>query len=94
VKADQVAGSCEAYNAGFKMVSNIVGERYEFQKCLHATYDGLYTAETKGDTVEVQFAKAEGPQALYNITLDIDAWPRYHFLTIDETTFAIIPTQN
>lgn len=94
VKAEKLAEDCNAYNGAFKMESTIIGERYQFQKCLHTTYDGKYTAKRKGDTVELRLSVVEGPQALYNITVDIDAYPRYHFLTIDGTTFAIVPTQN
>lgn len=93
-KSEKLATGCEAYNAKFSMVSNIVGERYQFQKCLHATYDGHYTAKRSGDTVVVNFTKTAGPEALYNITLDIDAYPRYNFLTIDGNTFTIIPAAN
>ncbi len=94
VKAEKLSASCYEYTPKFSMVSNIVGERYTFQKCLHATYDGQYTAERRGDTVVVNFTKAAGPEALYNITLDVDAYPRYNFLTIDGTTFTIIPAAN
>ena len=94
VKSEKIAEDCSNYDPKFSMVSNIVGERYEFQKCLNATYDGHYTAERKGDTVEVNFTKAEGPQALYKITFDIDTWPRYNYLTIDGNTIRIIPAGN
>lgn len=90
----KTSGGCETYNAKFKMESTLIGERYEFQKCLDETYDGQYTAERKGDTVELRFASTAGPKVLYNLTMDIDAYPRYHYLTIDGTTFAIVPVQN
>src|SRR5215213_6995557 len=93
-KPEKLAGNCNDYDPKFTMVSNVIGERYEFQKCLHATYDGHYTAERKGDTVEVKFQKLAGPEALYKITLDINTYPRYNYLTIDGNTFGIIPAGN
>lgn len=90
----KLARDCGANELTFKMESTIIGERYEFQKCLGERYDGRYTAERKGDTVELRFAATDGPKVLYKLTMDVDAFPHYHFLTIDGTTFAVVPAQN
>jgi hypothetical protein len=46
---------------------------------------------TTGDTVLVSFKKASTGQAnkVYHITLDIDSYPIYHFVTIDGDTYSI-----
>ena len=78
----------------FSMVSNIIGERYTFQKCLPVDFKGSYLAERKGDSVIVAFEKQDGPTALFNIILDINTRPRYNYLTIDGNTFQIVPAGN
>jgi hypothetical protein len=89
------AGSCAQNEGKFSMNSNTNGERYEFQQCLDAGFskDRLLVSR-KGDTVVVAFKDNGQAQALFNLTLDIDTYPRYHFLTIGETTFPIIPANN
>lgn len=94
VKAEKLSGGCEAYRPALKMESSIIGERYQFQNCLPAAYDGRCRAERHGDTVALRFAAANAPKALYNIVMDIDTCPPYHYLTIDDVTFTLIPTQN
>jgi len=88
---------CSALDPGYKMNSNINGERYEFQECLDSDFDGNnYTVERKGDTVVVSFAGAmkNKSKSLFGITLDIDTYPRYNFMTIGDYTFAIVPAGN
>ncbi len=90
---EKVAERCENIDPAFRMTSNLNGERYQFQQCLEADFDGKqYSVERKGDTVVVQFSPPRSTEALYNITLDIITYPRYNFLTIGENTFPIIPT--
>jgi hypothetical protein len=45
----------------------------------------------QGDTVLVQFPKAAGQSVLNKMTLDIDSYPRYNFITVDDETFNVIP---
>jgi hypothetical protein len=74
------------------MVSNVAGERYEFEKCLGANFTkDMMSVSRKGDTVLVQFPKAAAQTVLNKITLDIDSYPRYNFITIDDETFNVIP---
>jgi len=42
--------------------------------------------------VLVQFAQATGQTVLDKITLDIDSYPRYNFITVDNETFNVIPS--
>jgi len=77
-------GECSGGQKTINMLSNIAGERYEFESCLDAGFDGTnYTVERKGDSIVVSFPKATGATAAFNITLDIDAKPVYHHIVID-----------
>jgi hypothetical protein len=93
----KINSDCAAQDPGYKMNSNLNGERYEFQECLDSDFDGNnYTAERKGDTVVVSFTSAmkKKSKSLFAITLDIDTYPRYNFMTIGDYTFAIVPAGN
>jgi hypothetical protein len=75
------------------MVSNVAGERYEFEKCLDAHFSkDMLKVSRQGDTVLVRFPKATGQTVLDKITLDIDSYPRYNFITIDDETIDVIPS--
>lgn len=95
ISLDKKGDDCTAIQPSLRLNSNFGGERYEFQKCLPDDYDkSLIISERRGDTVLVQFpisAEAEYT-ALYEVTLDIDSYPKYNFVTIDYDTYPIIPT--
>jgi hypothetical protein len=58
------------------------------------------TSRRQGDTIVVNFVKKDSfgekrgsdRQSEFHIILDIDAYPRYNFLTVDGDTFVIVPT--
>jgi hypothetical protein len=92
LKFEKVADDCKEQQSYFRMNSNFGGERYEFEKCLPADFtDGQISSERQGDTVLVRFKNASpGPtNKVYHITLDIDSYPAYHFVTIDGDTYSI-----
>jgi hypothetical protein len=92
---EKVSDDCSAMNPGFKMNSNLNGERYEFQRCLDADFKKeQLTHERQGDTIVLKFERKNSKQALYNLTIDLDAYPRYNFLAIDGNTFPINPAGN
>ena len=95
LKLDKVSEDCREQQDYFRSISNIAGERFEFEKCLPAEFskDNI-TSERKGDTVVVNFDKAaaSGRPVVYKVTLDIDSYPIYEFLTIDGTTFRMALT--
>lgn len=96
LKYDKVSDNCSEQQSYFRMISNFGGERYEFEKCLPADFKpDQFSAVRKGDTVLVSFVKpAEGkPKAAFHITLDIDSYPSYSFITIDDDTYIVAPTQ-
>ncbi len=77
-------GDCTPGEKTVNMVSNIAGERYEFEACLDADFDGKrYTVERVGDSIVVDFPKHDGDKAAFMITLDIDAFPLYHVIVLD-----------
>jgi hypothetical protein len=74
------------------MVSNVVGERYEFDKCLSTNFTkDMMRVSRQGDTVLVEFLRPTTHPVLYKITLDIDSYPNYNFITVDGETFNVIP---
>jgi hypothetical protein len=96
LKFEKVADDCKDQQSYFRMNSNFGGERYEFEKCLATDFnDDQLSSERRGDTVLVNFKKASAGQAnkVYHITLDIDSYPGYHFLTIDQETYSISSTE-
>jgi hypothetical protein len=92
LKFEKVADDCKEQQSYFRMNSNFGGERYEFEKCLPATFnDEQLSSERQGDTVLVRFktAAVDPANKVYHITLDIDSYPAYHFVTIDGDTYSI-----
>jgi hypothetical protein len=92
LKFEKVSDDCKDQQSYFRLNSNFGGERYEFEKCLPADFkEEQMTTERKGDTVMVDFktASADAGNKVYHITLDIDSYPRYQFLTIDGDTYTI-----
>jgi hypothetical protein len=77
-------GDCSPGEKTVNMLSNIAGERYEFESCLDAGFDGKnYSVERMGDSIVVSFPKTDAPKAAFKITLDIDAKPVYRFIVLD-----------
>ena len=96
LKFEKVADDCKEQQSYFRMNSNFGGERYEFEKCLPGDFsDEQLVSERQGDTVLVSFKNAApGPtNKVYHITLDIDSYPAYHFVTIDGDTYSISATE-
>jgi hypothetical protein len=92
LKFEKISDNCENLKPAFRMVSNVAGERYEFEKCLDANFTKeMMKVSRQGDTVLVRFPKTGGRTVLDKITLDIDSYPRYNFITIDDETFNVIP---
>jgi hypothetical protein len=96
IKLEKKADDCLALTPAFRLNSNFGGERYEFEKCLPADYDkSSVVSERHGDTVVVRFAsqQATAQPALFQVTLDIDSYPHYAFLKIDEDVYTIAPIE-
>lgn len=95
MKFEKISESCQGIDNKFKMNSNLNGERFEFQRCLDFDFqkDQLVSFR-QGDTVVLKFERKNSKQALYDIIVDVDSYPRYNFLTIDDNTFLIVPSGN
>ena len=77
-------GECSGGEKTTTMLSNIAGERYEFESCLSADFEGKdYTVERKGDSLVVSLKRHGGIMAAFKITLDIDAYPVYNYIVLD-----------
>jgi hypothetical protein len=87
-------GACNNDVLPTKMISNINGERYEFNYCLDENFDGTnFTVVRSGDSLLVQFPTASKNTALFKLTLDIDAKPAYHHIKLgDGQTIEVVPT--
>jgi hypothetical protein len=76
------------------MVSNTAGERYSFTICLPGDFDARnYTLTRNGDTILVNFPQVKPGQAtaMYKLTLDVDAKPRYNFIQLGGKLIAVVP---
>jgi hypothetical protein len=93
VQFEKTADGCAAVPAAFKMNSGFGGERFEFYKCLATDFSKeQVTSERKGDTVVVHFKSVSESQSTFAITLDIDSYPKYKYITIDGDTYSIGPS--
>ena len=94
MKFEKVSDGCSTTPQAFKMTSNFGGERYEFDRCLSADFaKEQMTVTRQGDTVVVKFKKPAAAKAIFTITLDIDSYPKYNYITIDEDTYAIVASK-
>jgi hypothetical protein len=95
LKFEKISDNCQNLQPSFRVVSNIAGERYEFEKCLDPAFaKDMMKVSRQGDTVLVEFPKPEKQAVLYKITLDIDSYPRYSFITVDDDTFIITSSRD
>lgn len=95
LKFERISDNCENLKPSFRMVSNVAGERFEFEKCLATNFtDDMLAVTRQGDTVLVQFPKPSTKGTLFKITLDVDSYPRYNFITVDGETFIVTTSQN
>ena len=90
----KLSGDCLGQDASVSVDANTIGERFVFQECLENSFSGDYVVERHGDTVEVRFGKISEPRSLFQITLDINTRPTYHFLTINGNTIPVTVTRD
>ncbi len=93
--AFEKAGDCNGEPKPIRVISNINGERYEFDCCLDDDFDGKkYKVERTGDSILVNFPRTGGKkQSRFMLTLDIDAKPRYGHIILDGRGITIVPYQ-
>lgn len=89
----ELSQNCTTEAPNFRMISNIGGDRYEFRRCLPVGFTAEQIEVTRqGDSLLVKFKneEAKGKRNLQMCTLDIDSYPRYHFITVGDETFQIV----
>jgi hypothetical protein len=88
-------GDCTEKETPVKMTSNTNGERYEFISCIDDVFDGKnYTVDRKGDSIIVNFPKTTGSKkSNFSLILDIDAKPRYNYISLNGQELNIVPYQ-
>jgi len=89
MKFKKLGADCSQMSDEVSVDANTIGERYIFQECLAAGFNGECAVERKGDTVDVKFDQSSDKVSLYEFTLDIDTWPAYHFITINGKTVSV-----
>ena len=82
---EKVADQCGGGVPGISMNSNLNGERFEFQSCVDADFkkEQVTSSQPNDTTVIIKIERKNSKQALYKLTIDIDAYPRYHLLVLD-----------
>lgn len=82
---EKIADGCSNAASSISMNSNLNGERFEFQSCLDADFkkEQVTSSQLNDTTVMIKFERKNSQQALYKLTIDIDAWPRYGLLILD-----------
>src|SRR5204862_1438618 len=74
LKFEKISENCDNLKPSFRMVSNVAGERFEFEKCLATDFSkDQMKVSRQDDTVLVEFQKPAAKKVLYKITLDIDS---------------------
>ena len=96
VDFEKVANDCSEQQSYFRMNANFGGERFEFEKCLGADFKkDQVISSRQGDTVLVNFPQpAASGNVVYHITLDIDSYPQYNYVTIGQDTYQIAHSKN
>lgn len=91
VEVEKISESCSGQTGSFRMISNTNGERYIIRECLAVDFkkENLLV-ERKGDTVNIHYKTKASSAALFQLTIDIDTYPRYNFLTIGTTTYRVV----
>ena len=86
-------GDWSGKNGSIRMVSNIIGVRYEFLSCLDEGFDGKnYSVERTGDSLILTFPRsADQQKALFKLILDVDAKPRYNHIILDGREVILAP---
>ena len=86
----KIGDDCQV-KEGFRITSNTNGERYELEQCLDIDFNkNKMVVERKSDTVLISFKDEGKKKASFSLTIDIDTYPRYNYLTIGSETYQIV----
>lgn len=91
----KLADNCDQVNASVKMISNIAGERFEFEACLPADFSADQLTVTKnGDDAFVNIpGNGKAATTAFKLVLDVKAYPKYKTITIGGETYHIAPVK-
>lgn len=95
LKSEKISDGCSSVSTAFHMESNFAGERFQWEACLPSGqgHEGV-TLKQNGDTVLVHMPAAGATPAHFSLTLDVDAYPAYHFITVGNETYLIGTAKN
>ncbi len=89
---EKIADNCDNVNPGVKMISNIAGERFEFEACLPVGFSKEQLTVTKtGDSAFVN--QPDDGTVAYKLMLDVKSYPKYTSITIGGETYHIAPVK-
>jgi len=94
MKYEKLRDGCANQKGGVTINSTTISDQYVFEECLNADFDGGYSVERKGDTIDVRIGKRSAEKALYQITLEINTRPAYNFLTVNGNTMSVLVTRH
>ena len=78
------SGPCTQIDPMVTLTSNVAGDRYTFNACLPENFDGkAYQLVRKGDSLVLSFPGNANPTTAFALTMDVDAYPPYHFMVIN-----------
>jgi hypothetical protein len=78
------SGPCTQLDPMVTLSSNVAGDRYTFNACLPDNFDGkAYDLVRKGDSLVLRFPESSQPKSAFALTMDVDAYPPYHFMVIN-----------
>ncbi len=84
----KIASNCA--ESEMKMTSNTNGERYVVKECLDEDFNKeKMTVERRGDSVVIDFRNTSSKKGFFEVTIDIDTYPRYKYLILGENTYVI-----
>jgi hypothetical protein len=92
---ERVSDKCNEAAPGISMNSNLNGERFELQSCLDADFkkEQITSFQPNDTTVVIKFERKNSKQALYKLTIDLDAYPRYSLLILDGDSIHMKPVE-
>jgi hypothetical protein len=92
---EKLSDQCNGQQPGISMNSNLNGERFEFQSCLDADFkkEQLTSVQQNDTIVILKFERKNAIQALYKLTIDLEAYPRYSLLILDGDTIHMKPVE-
>jgi hypothetical protein len=96
LKADKINDDCSQVSAEWTVDANTSGERYVFEYCLKDGFDETTaTMDREGDTIVLHLPEAvTDNKAVYKLTLDLDAYPKYNHIQLGDRVIDVSVSGN